>query len=159
MLSEKLTAILEKYPYEPRAEKRVSYLPLGGIFWSDEYPTTSDREKLDDEATGQLMRLFAIRFKVWHGEQLSELETKLFTSAQRSLPNYGLFKRLQLNDEDWKLQKEVETEILQAFDELTDDASEVETYVDEHGNTSFSASFDLSAAPKKPWWKRLLRLR
>jgi hypothetical protein len=164
MLSDASIAYLKPLKHRPDAERKSCVLPLGGIYWDDEIPNFRDLLKVADHDRNLILRLFSIRFRIWDAQPLSQSDTEFWETARSQVPEYPLFQRLELSEEDRLAQEQVERDAIEGFEALFGvfgDADKVEIHENEHGFQSFSATFDLTkdrGEPPKasPWWKRLL---
>jgi len=166
MTSFRLRAIAAGYLYEltyrPDAERRICWIPLGGIYWQDELPDFWDFMKLPEEERKQILRLFAIRFQLWDNKTLSEEDDLFWNTAISQVPACPIFRRLELSTDDRKAQKDMEQNFEEELGSLLSDADEVTITDEGHGLQSFSPRFDLSqneliAPSKKPWWERIFQ--
>jgi hypothetical protein len=64
MFSDAAKQILKGLHFRRDAQRRVSLISLGNIFWDDEMPAFSDLAKLSEEERRAIWSVFAIRFKV-----------------------------------------------------------------------------------------------
>jgi hypothetical protein len=160
MLSDAAVAFLSPLKYRADAERRSCMLPLGGIYWEDEIPDFNALLKVPEHDRGLIYRLFSVRFRIWNGETLSEADQRFWEAARSRVPDYPLFRRLELSADDQRAQDEVERNAIEAFEVLFADADEIKVTENEQGLKSFSITFDLTkdqaaVAGKCPWWKRL----
>lgn len=108
MLSVNLVTRLSKMPCRPDAELRVSYLPLGSIYWTDEINEIVEELITAAEADSEaLLRLFRIRTHLWDGEPLDENDWDFFVAAREQVPDYALFQRLQIQEHELRQHREV----------------------------------------------------
>jgi hypothetical protein len=161
MLSDAAIAFLLPLKHRIDAERQSCILPLGGIYWDDEIPDFHALLKVPDHDRHLILRLFSIRFKIWDSQPLSQSDTEFWETARSQVPEYPLFERLELSEEDRRAQEQVERDAIEGFEALFGDADKVEIHESEQGFHSFSATFDLTKdrgeTPKaSPWWKRLL---
>jgi hypothetical protein len=160
MLSARALDYLTPLTYRPNAERRSCVIPLGGIYWADEIPDFNALIKVPESDRNLIYRLFSIRFKIWGGEVLSNSDRRYWDEARSMVPDYPLFRRLQLSLDDQRAQEEVERDALEGFSTLFAEADAVMVTEHEHGVKSFSMTFDLTKdndqpAKWRPWWKRL----
>src|ERR1700693_1614015 len=98
MLSEKIVAVLATLPCQPDAEWEVNILPFGSIYWKDEMPALVDLfDRTEDMAI--IHAMFGMRLRIWDGEALNAQDQELWDSVKRQVPEWALFKRLSLTDE------------------------------------------------------------
>lgn len=158
MLRESTVEYLTQLTYRADAKRRVCLLPVTGIYWEDEIPDFMRLTKLAKEAQYEVLRLFAIRHRIWNLESLSEDDKSFWDDAQLQAPQYALFRRLELSATDRKLQNRIVRETDQAFREIEADADEVHITERYPGVQQFSLTFDLTKrdfTQKKSWWSRL----
>ena len=144
MLSANLVPRLSQMPFRPDAELRVSYLPLGSIYWTDELDEIVDELITAEEADGgALLRLFRIRVRIWEGEPLTDADRQFFEEARAQVPGYALFHRLQISEEDLQVHREVAQETAEFWTAFFGSADEGPA-VQGEGSMRFSAEFDLA---------------
>ncbi len=108
MLSAELVSRLSQMPIRQDAELRVSYLPLGSIYWTDELNEIVDELITAAEEESQaLLRLFQIRARMWDGEPLDDADREFFVAAREQVPDYALFQRLDIGGDALLLHREV----------------------------------------------------
>ena len=121
MLSKKATATIAALPYQPDAEWQVNILPFGSIYWLDEMPSIADMiDKPEDMLV--INSMFGLRVKLWDGEPLNANEQQQWDAVKAQVPNWGLFKRLVLSEQQQLARQEAERQVEQEFQSLTDDA-------------------------------------
>jgi len=152
MLKNATVEYLRGLTYDPSAERLSCFLPLAGIYWSDEIPDFKALGKLPKDVSDQVFRLMGVRMQVWNDGVLSVEDQELWNDALAQVPDCPLFQRLTISEEDRKEQLDVERETLGFFECLAGTADEFS--VDQDG--SFSATFDLTKDDRRPVWKRLL---
>jgi len=151
MLSDAAVNFLQPLKHNPDAERFMSMIPLGGIYWDDEIPDFRELMTLHKDDRDSIFRLFSIRFKLWAGDELDAVDQSYWESAQQLVPNYPLFRRIDLSDDDRAAQLQAEQETMAGFEALIGDADEVN--VSEDG--SWSATFDLTK-DQPSLWQRFL---
>jgi hypothetical protein len=121
MLSKKATATIAALPYQPDAEWQVNILPFGSIYWLDEMPSIADMiDKPEDMLV--INSMFGLRVKLWDGEPLNANEQQQWDAVKAQVPNWALFKRLALSEQQQLARQEAERQVEQEFQSLTDDA-------------------------------------
>ncbi len=115
MLSEKIVAVLAAMPHQPDAEWEVNILPFGSIFWKDEMPALRDLFDRPADA-GIIHAMFGMRLKLWDGETLSPQDQALWDAIRRQVPQWALFERLSLTDEQRLARGKAERQVEQAFE-------------------------------------------
>jgi len=143
VLSDATVAILNTMRFRPEAKRTVSWLPLGSIYWEDEMPDWHNLALSKDERY-TVIRLFAIRFKVWDNQQLSASDSVFWEAARAEAKNWALFQRLVLSEEDRAARKQAEKDAEEGFEAFFGDADQIELKKDENGLQEFSATFDLT---------------
>jgi hypothetical protein len=117
MLSEKIVAVLAALRYQPDAEWEVNILPFGSIFWKDEMPAMADLfDRLDDMAV--INAMFGIRLKIWDGVALDAQDQQLWDAVKRQVPQWALFERLRLTDEQRLAREKAERQVEQEFESI-----------------------------------------
>jgi hypothetical protein len=115
MLSENIIAVLAAMPYQPDAEWEVNILPFGSVFWKDEMPAIRDLFDRPEDM-GIIHAMFGLRLKIWDGEILSPQDQELWDAVRRQVPQWALFKRLSLSDEQRLAREKAERQVEQAFE-------------------------------------------
>lgn len=113
---------------------------MGGIYWADEIPDFRALMDVPESDRNCIYKLFAIRFKIWSGEVLTDDENSYWNAAKQQIPNYPIFHRIQISDGDRAAQAAAEQETLAGFEALFGMADEIK--VNDDG--SFTATFDLT---------------
>lgn len=115
MLSEKVIALLAALPYRADADWSVNILPFGSIYWNDEMPAIAE---LVDTPEQMLIvhAMFGMRLKIWDGETLDPQARQLWDGVRGQVPNWALFQRLSLSDEQKLARAEAEKQVEQAFE-------------------------------------------
>jgi len=121
MLSEKAVALLMALPYQPDAKWRVSILPFGSIYWEDEMPSLCDLLAQQHDAL-VIFAMFGIRLKVWDREVLNAQDQRLWDAVKSQVPDWALFHRLNLNEEQKQAREEAERQVELEFESLSDDS-------------------------------------
>ena len=116
MLSERMVAVLSALPYRPDAEWGVNILPFGSVYWKDEMPEMRDMLDIEDMTT--VHRMFGIRLQLWDNEVLNAEDRQLWDAVKRQLPEWALFKRLSLSDEQKAAREKAEQQVQQEFESL-----------------------------------------
>lgn len=151
MLTSTTIEYLRSRRLDPAAERRVWFLPLAGIYWSDEIPDFKTLRMLPDEASEQVFRLMAIRQQIWNGDALPGEDQAFWKEAVAEAPDCPIFQRLAITQDDREEQTATESSVLEFFEALAGCADEVE--IDQDGR--FSARIDLPKDDRQPAWKRL----
>jgi hypothetical protein len=119
-----MVAVLSALPYRPDAEWGVNILPLGSVYWKDELPEM--RDMLDTQDMRTVLRMFGIRLQLWDNEVLSAEDRELWDAVQRQVPDWALFKRLSLSDEQRASRQQAEQQVQQEFDSLGADHNQAQ---------------------------------
>jgi hypothetical protein len=122
MLSERMVAVLSALPYRPDSEWEVCILPFGSVYWKDEMPEI--RDMLDTQDRTTVLRMFGIRLQLWDNEVLNAEDRQLWDAVQRQVPDWALFKRLSLSDEQRAAREQAEQQVQQEFESLGADQDE-----------------------------------
>jgi hypothetical protein len=116
MLSERMFAVLSALPYQADAEWAVNILPFGSIYWKDEMPAM--RDMLDTQDMAVILRMFGIRLQLWDNDVLNAEDRQFWDAVNRQVPDWALFKRLSLTDEQRAARGEAERQVQQEFESL-----------------------------------------
>jgi hypothetical protein len=120
-----MVAVLSALPYQPDAEWEVNILPFGSIYWKDEMPAMKDLfTRLDDMTI--VLRMFAIRLQLWDSEVLNDQDRQMWDSVKHQVPDWALFKRLSLSDEQKRSREEAERQVEQEFESVGTDVDEAQ---------------------------------
>jgi hypothetical protein len=116
---------------------------------------------LAEEDRQVIYRLFAIRYRLWDGEELASEDQSLWETARANFPACPIFQRLELSPDDRTAHEHAKVECPRAIEELFASADEVHLGIPEDGFQTFSAVFRLDRksqeTPQKvPWWRRIL---
>ncbi|HZS46567.1 MAG TPA: hypothetical protein VFC63_15940 [Blastocatellia bacterium] len=140
-LSDDAVQTINGLSYDSNAEIIYCTLPLGGIFWSDELPRFRFLAFKGDDHN-LVLRLFAIRIKIWNGETLNEEESSLWQSTIEQLPDWSFFKRLVLTEEQRLAHQAAESDAEKFFEELINAADEGSVSTKD-GITNFSMTIKI----------------
>jgi hypothetical protein len=159
MLSEETSAALSTLTYRPDAKRQVCILPLGSIYWEDELPQVQKFAAFPEPDRNAVLRAFTIRMRLWDCQSLSDDDRQFWDSVRSAVPNWAIFHRLDLSDDDRREREETELVCAKEFEEFIAGADEVTVGEERHGMQSFSATFrldkDQSAKLNEPsWWGR-----
>ena len=123
MLSEKAAATIAALQYRPDAEWQVNILPFGSIYWVDEMPLVAE---VFDKPGDMLVinSMFGFRIKLWDGEVLDVQEQQRWDAVKAQVPDWALFKRLTLSEQQKLARQEAERQLEQEFQSLADDDAE-----------------------------------
>ena len=143
-LTDAVIALVNQLRMRPDATRRVSILPLGSIFWEDEWPEYAKFVALSDEEKESILRLYSLRRKIWDGAELPAEDALFWETAQAEAPDWALFHRLWLSDADREYRKKAEGECDKAFEMLCSEADECEVADKSHGLQEFRLKFDLT---------------
>ena len=112
MLSERMVARLSALQYRADAKWGVWIDPYSGICWFDEMPElelSEDWEEMREEMR-MVFRMFWIRQQLWEGTVLNASDRQLWDAVLRLVPDWPLFRRLSLTNEQRAAWQEVEWE-------------------------------------------------
>lgn len=124
MLSERMVAVLSALPYRPDSEWQVNILPFGSVYWKDEMPEM--RDMLDTQDMTTVLRMFGIRLQLWDDEALNAEDRQLWDAVRRQVPDWALFKRLSLCDEQRAAREKAEQQVQREFESLGGDQDEAQ---------------------------------
>jgi hypothetical protein len=144
-LTDTVIAILNRLTMRPDAVRSwIFFFPVGNIFWNDEMPDYPDKASFSAIERKMVHRLFEIRRKIWHGADLSAEDAAFWEAARSEAPDWALFQRLSLSDDDREFLKQVEDEAEKAFEMMCAKADKVEVTDNGDGLQEFSLIFDLT---------------
>ncbi len=153
-LSQEAAEKIQALSFKPDAEVLSCLLPLASIYWADELP---DPDRLfstfaEGADRNYVAQLFAIRINYWNDGKLSDEEQSFWGEAQTQFPNWPIFQRLRLKEEDRNRHESIQNEALNFFIGLAEGADEFSVAQNENNTTFFSAQFDLTKGKAK-WWQ------
>jgi hypothetical protein len=161
MLSQTTLQYLSTLTYRSDAKRWANLLPLGTICWDDEMPEMRRRVRFPEDDQGTIDRLFAIRLKMWRGEETSEEDELLWEHVRSQVPDWAIFHRLKLSADDQLERIDVEQACAAEFESFLAEADQVTIGEDEHGFQTVSLTFDLTkeqpSKVKESWWTRVSR--
>jgi hypothetical protein len=70
--------------------------------------------------------MFGIRMQLWDREALNAQDRQLWDAVQRQVPDWALFKRLSLSDEQRVAREQAEQQVEQEFESLGADHDEAQ---------------------------------
>jgi hypothetical protein len=98
-LTEETIQMIRNLSFDPNAKiNRIS--GVIGMTWSDEVPNDGFGSLFIEQNRGQIVRLFLIRMKYWDKGTMSQEDQLYWREAQRQFPDWPLFRRLELNEEE-----------------------------------------------------------
>jgi hypothetical protein len=162
MLSKDTLAHLSTLTYRADAKRQVCIVPLGSIYWDDEMPDIHRFVIFPEPDRTQVLRLFTIRLRIWDHQTLSEDDRQFWESVRSRAPDWALFRRLDLSEDDQREREEAERACAKEFEEFLADADQVTISEEKHGMQSFAATFHLNKdqpvnAGSGWWWGRIYR--
>ena len=69
-----------------------------------------------------IFAMFGIRLKVWDREVLNAQDQRLWDAVKSQVPDWALFHRLNLNEEQKQAREEAERQVELEFESLSDDS-------------------------------------
>jgi hypothetical protein len=158
-LSQSLVAYMSALTYRAESMRLVSLMPLSGIYWDDEIPDLTALFSLGEDDKMQYLRLFAIRIRLWRGEALNGEDQNLWDTARTQVPTCPVFMRLNISEDDRKIQREAEEETDEMLGGLFSGAEEV-TWTDVgSGAKEFTAKLDFTeerqSTRRSSFWRRV----
>ena len=146
MLTDATLRYLASRTFREDAVCQINILPLGGIYWEDEYPFCAETpapKAVSGEDYPLVLKMFALRVKLWKGEPLAEEDSEFWGAVQEKAPTWALFHRLVISDDFMKAQ-DFGTKLADEFEaSIWKDADEILIEVD-RGSRRVSAVFDLT---------------
>ena len=103
---------------------------------------------LYEEDQREIYRTFGLRMKLWDGEQLGEADQRAWEGMKERAPEWPLFKRLQLSEQDQRERRRIEDQIFAELESFFASADRVTLGKSENGIQEWSATFELVS--KKP---------
>lgn len=158
MLPREAQNYLRSLRMDPNAQIWTSYIPLGGIFWSDEMPDSKEFGQLPEADQYAIYRLFSIRFSLWHQRPLNSDDENYWRCCCEAFPDCPIMKRTALSPELYEAQTRVEAEIAEEMGWLFGGGDNVKIESPAPGVQTYSLTIDLTKdkAPPPSIWKRLL---
>jgi hypothetical protein len=121
----------------------VSILPLASIYWDDELPQHQRFQAFSERDRKHVLRAFAIRMKLWSQQTLSKDDQQFWDRMRLAAPNWALFHRLVLSEDDQRAREAAEHQCARDLEELFGAADEVKLGREKDGVQEFSATFHL----------------
>jgi hypothetical protein len=118
MLSDIAVKQLSALTFRSESKRLVNILPFGSIYWADEMPDVQQFILCPEQDRTNILRMFSTRIKLWDAEALSDEEINLWNSIHSQVPNWALFQRLTLNDEDRLAREEAKRQVEREFESL-----------------------------------------
>lgn len=143
MLSAETLSCLSTLTYRPDAKRQVCILPLGSIYWEDELPEIQKFSDFPEPDRTEVLRAFAIRFKLWDHRPLSDDDREFWDNLRLAAPQWAIFHRLELSEADQREREEAERECQREFEEILTLGDNVTFGEEKHGMRSFSLTFQL----------------
>lgn len=122
MLSEAATRVISSLTYQPDAQSEVNILPFGSVYWADELPDIRQLVPLSEQDRAEIIRMFSVRLEIWDEKALSDGDKELWDSIRTQVPEWPLFRRLKLTDEQQLARQNAKRQVAQEFEALSDDA-------------------------------------
>jgi hypothetical protein len=145
VLTDAVADVLNRLTMRPDAARSwIIFFPDGSIFWEDEMPSDADRSKFSATERKMVDRLFEIRRRIWRGAELSPEDEAFWEAARSEAPDWALFQRLSLSDDDRKYLQQVEEEAEKEFQTMCARADKVEVRDKGDGTEEISLTFDLT---------------
>jgi len=158
MLTEATLGFLSTLTYRADAKRRVCYLPLSGIYWEDEMPDILFRYGIPQNELDDVLRLFAIRVRLWKGQVLSDREQQLWDETYSQVPQWAFFQRNHISAEDEHAQDDAQLVGTEMHEALLAYADEV-TITENDGVQYVSATWQIPPPKKQSWWQRVFQRR
>jgi len=144
-LTDAVADVLNGLPMRPDAARSwILFVGDGSIFWEDEMPDFAVRSKFSTTESKTVDRLFEIRRKIWSGAELPPEDEAFWEAARSQAPDWALFQRLSLSDDDREFLQQVEKEAEKAFEMMCAEADEVKVSDKGDGVEEISLTFDLT---------------
>ena len=157
-LSEETAQKIRELVLDPHAEVISCAIPLGSILWSDEIPYGDFSTFLKEIGVlrkpdfDEIMKLFTIGVNYWNDGMMSDDDKDYWEEAHKEYPDWPIFQRKELTDEQRWAHNDVQEETADAFLDLMSRADEAEV-VERDGVMSFSATFNLETKSRRKWWQ------
>ncbi len=112
--------MLSALQHDPQAGWGLDVAGFQSIFWHDEMP---DPEVLSCNRDDRFLiySMFALRLEIWDGRAFTPEGQRLWDSVKAQVPDWPLFKRLSLTDEQKQAREEAETAVRDIYDMLDED--------------------------------------
>ncbi|HLJ88088.1 MAG TPA: hypothetical protein VKZ53_14795 [Candidatus Angelobacter sp.] len=97
--------------------------------------------------------------QLWDHQPLSDDDSEFWENLRSAAPNWAIFRRLELSDENRMVRERMERDCEKAVEEVFADADELTVCEVRPGIQSISATFWLNKEQshkdqKSTWWKR-----
>lgn len=123
--SSELQTLLQSLTYNPHAQLKAYFVPYGGIYWEDELPEYKILLSLSDQEYLYPFLMLNVRRKLWAHESLSEEEQRQWKFAQEIYPNWPIFKRLHITEDEYQQQLACEESSNQFYEAMMNVPDEV----------------------------------
>jgi hypothetical protein len=144
MLSDQALAYLATRIYRPGVSLQINVIPLGGIYWEDEYPFLGEPDPdLPEEDVHQIWRMFVLRVCQWRGETLPEEAQQFWDAVHAKAPAWALFQRMKISSEELEAQEFGARKADEFEAAFAEGADEIEV-TEEGGIRQVKAIFDLA---------------
>ena len=128
MLSDAAARGLNTQVFRPDAGLCVNIIPYETVYWEDEWP--EPELNLTPEESDAVRKMFWFRKKIWDGVALEANEHQAWNEMKQQVPDWALFRRLELTREQKVKRKRAERRVKLQFDaferELVLDEEQVE---------------------------------
>lgn len=149
MFSDDAARKIHALTFDPQAERLISFLPLGSIFWRDELPQLQFLAFAEGADRDLMLRLFSIRIQYWNTNTMTSENQLIWREAQQRFPDWAFFRRLNLTVEDKQAHEEAQRSSEEIWIELFSAADE-STVIEKDGLTSYSLTFNVDGDYEKP---------
>ncbi len=141
MLSPAAVAYFSQLKYRADAARRISWLPLCGIYWEDELSNLQDLMHMPESDQRLMLRLFCIRIRIWKGEALSDEDRPFWGDIHSQLPDWAFFQRLTISADDQNAQAAAEQAGESVFKSMAEVFPDQCTITEKDGVQQFSATW------------------
>lgn len=113
-----LFVALSELRYDPNARLSLCMMPLATLKWSDEIPQAQILLIQCRETARFMWTIFGIRKELWIKRRIEPAHLDLWMAAQTLLPEWPLFRRLELSPKEYESLQGAEDEQNEIFDFL-----------------------------------------
>jgi hypothetical protein len=110
-LTERTAQIIRSLKFDSNAKIIYCQLPLGSITWSDEIPEDDLSSFWIGPDRDHILKLYGIRMNYWDTGTMSEEDKAYWEEAKKQFPEWPIFQRMELNEEERQAHEAVEKEV------------------------------------------------
>ena len=116
MLSEEAVSVLSALVYRSDCSWGVNLIPFGSIYWHDEFPEALLVTLYQRPGDLSIIHaMFGMRLRLWDGAVLIAQDQEMWDRVREQVPDWALFQRLVLSDEQRLARENAERKVEQEF--------------------------------------------